>query len=302
MAVPYTFGSATTSIPLSQLDSNFATAITLGNTAVQLGNTITNLTGITNLASATSLTIGTGGNTTAITISSGQVTGINATPQTWSGSNGALQVGTSFSVFSNSTSYSYLSSNVYFDTVFKYIGTGRATQYSSSDGNHVFSYAPSGTGGTAVSLTQSFIVANNGNSAFGASNPGGEKLRVEQPSSFYGNSYPMQVWGYASKQVINLQMDGSVNPIFNADPESYWAPPTIMTWQYRGGQKLAILNNGALYSSATVGAATIDTTGTTTAFANGATQTLLVCQESLWQPVLLLALHLFGFAEAVQLL
>ena len=35
MAVPYTFGSATTSIPLSQLDSNFATAITLGNTAVQ---------------------------------------------------------------------------------------------------------------------------------------------------------------------------------------------------------------------------------------------------------------------------
>ena len=43
MAVPYTFGSATTAIPLSQLDSNFATTITLGNTAIQLGNTVTTL-------------------------------------------------------------------------------------------------------------------------------------------------------------------------------------------------------------------------------------------------------------------
>ena len=47
MAVPYTFGSATAAIPLSQLDSNFATTITLGNTAVQLGNTITTLNNMT---------------------------------------------------------------------------------------------------------------------------------------------------------------------------------------------------------------------------------------------------------------
>jgi hypothetical protein len=72
MAVPYTFGSATTSIPLSQLDSNFATAITLGNTAVQLGNTITTLTGVTNLASSGALTLGSNGNTTAITIDTSQ--------------------------------------------------------------------------------------------------------------------------------------------------------------------------------------------------------------------------------------
>jgi hypothetical protein len=76
MAVPYTFGSATTSIPLSQLDSNFATAITLGNTAVQLGNTITNLTGVSNLASASSLSLGTSGNTTAVTIDTSQNVGI----------------------------------------------------------------------------------------------------------------------------------------------------------------------------------------------------------------------------------
>lgn len=47
MAVPYTFGNATTAIPLSQLDNNFATAITIGNTAVQLGNTVTTLNNMT---------------------------------------------------------------------------------------------------------------------------------------------------------------------------------------------------------------------------------------------------------------
>jgi hypothetical protein len=72
MAVPYTFGSATTSIPLSQLDSNFATTITLGNTAVQLGNTITTLTGVSNVASAGALTLGSNGNTTALTIATNQ--------------------------------------------------------------------------------------------------------------------------------------------------------------------------------------------------------------------------------------
>ena len=59
MAVPYTFGTATAAIPLSQLDSNFATAITIGNTAVQLGNTVTTLNNMT-LAN--------------VTISSGSVT------------------------------------------------------------------------------------------------------------------------------------------------------------------------------------------------------------------------------------
>jgi Chaperone of endosialidase len=92
MAVPYTFGSATTSIPLSQLDSNFATAITLGNTAVQLGNTITSLTGVSNVASATSLSLGSNGNTTAVTINTSQQVGIGtASPNEKLVVNGAIR-------------------------------------------------------------------------------------------------------------------------------------------------------------------------------------------------------------------
>lgn len=43
MSVPYTFATATGSIPLSQLDANFNTGITIGNTSVLLGGTITTL-------------------------------------------------------------------------------------------------------------------------------------------------------------------------------------------------------------------------------------------------------------------
>jgi len=71
MAVTYTFATATTSIPLSQLDTNFATTITLGNTAIQLGNTVTTLNNMT-LAN--------------VTISSGNVTA-NVANSTIDGSN-----------------------------------------------------------------------------------------------------------------------------------------------------------------------------------------------------------------------
>jgi len=47
MTVPYTFAGATSAIPLAQLDSNFATTITLGNTAIQLGNTVSTLNNMT---------------------------------------------------------------------------------------------------------------------------------------------------------------------------------------------------------------------------------------------------------------
>jgi len=59
MAVPNIFGTATSAIPLSQLDTNFATPVTIGNTAVQLGNTVTSFGNVT---------------LTNVTISSGNVT------------------------------------------------------------------------------------------------------------------------------------------------------------------------------------------------------------------------------------
>jgi len=58
MPVPYTFGTATAAIPLTQLDSNFSTAITIGNTAVYLGNTTTSI-GNLSLANVTITSVST---------------------------------------------------------------------------------------------------------------------------------------------------------------------------------------------------------------------------------------------------
>ena len=88
MAVPYTFGSATSAIPLSQLDSNFATTITLGNTAIQLGNTVTTLNNMT-LANVTISSIASAINNvslTNVTITTGNITA-NVANSTIDGSN-----------------------------------------------------------------------------------------------------------------------------------------------------------------------------------------------------------------------
>jgi len=45
--VPFVFGNATTSIPLSNLDANFNNGVTIGNTTVGLGNTVTTLGNVT---------------------------------------------------------------------------------------------------------------------------------------------------------------------------------------------------------------------------------------------------------------
>ena len=47
MSVPYTFASASSAIPLSELDANFATPITIGSQPMILGNTYTTISGLT---------------------------------------------------------------------------------------------------------------------------------------------------------------------------------------------------------------------------------------------------------------
>jgi hypothetical protein len=81
MPVPFTFATATTSIPLSQLDNNFSTVTTLGNTSVVLGNTVTSVGNLT-------VTNGTYTNYTESVVNIGTVT----TANTLSLTNGTVQI------------------------------------------------------------------------------------------------------------------------------------------------------------------------------------------------------------------
>ena len=72
MPVPNTFASATSAIPLANLDANFATPITLGNTAVQLGNVVSTIGNVT----LTNTTVSSGNVANSITL--GTTAGDNA--------------------------------------------------------------------------------------------------------------------------------------------------------------------------------------------------------------------------------
>jgi len=70
MGVPYTFATATTSIPLSQLDANFNTQVTIGTSTVGLGNTTTSLVGLSNV-STTALTVTNDASISGLTVGKG---------------------------------------------------------------------------------------------------------------------------------------------------------------------------------------------------------------------------------------
>jgi hypothetical protein len=73
MAVPFAFANLSGNIALSKLDSNFNTPITIGNTSVQLGGTITTLNNMT----LSNVTISSGTNNVTETLAN--VTTLNAT-------------------------------------------------------------------------------------------------------------------------------------------------------------------------------------------------------------------------------
>jgi len=78
MGVPYTFATATTSIPLSQLDANFNTPVTIGSTTVGLGNTTTSLVGLSNV-STTALTVTNDASISGLTVGKGGGSDVNST-------------------------------------------------------------------------------------------------------------------------------------------------------------------------------------------------------------------------------
>ena len=102
--------------------------------------------------------------------------GIGVVPEAWP-SNGdfvGLQVGSGLSLYGRGagdqdragmTANAYVDAN---DDRFEYIGTGHATHYKQSDGQHIFQVAPSGTADTAISFTTAMTIDNSGNVGIGA--------------------------------------------------------------------------------------------------------------------------------------
>lgn len=203
MAVPYTFGAATAAIPLSQLDSNFASTITLGSTAIQLGNTVTILNNMT----FANVTISSGSVTITDVTASGNVTisggtangvaylnsskilttgsalvfdgsnlGVGVNPSAWGSGLKAIELGgsNSYLALNNTSASGYVYWNMWNDgTNNKTKQTGFIGAYGlNTSGGHVW-FNGTGTTGITSSLTQAMTLDASGNLLVGATSPQG---------------------------------------------------------------------------------------------------------------------------------
>jgi len=190
--VPNVFGSATSSIPLSQLDVNFNTPVTIGNTTVGLGNTVTSFGNVT-LTNTTISGLSGGSANGVVYINSSNVAvaspavlafdgtnlGVGVTPSAWGGFK-ALQVGASASIYSTGGS-SVFGVNTYNDgTNSRYLTTNPAGAIGFVGGQWQWSTAPSGTAGNAITFTQAMTLDGSGDLLVGnTANIYGSRLNVK---------------------------------------------------------------------------------------------------------------------------
>jgi hypothetical protein len=90
--------------------------------------------------------------------------GLGVTPSDWQVAVPAFE--STLGIYSGRTE-SNLTTNAYFNSSFKYIGTGLATQYQQQSGQHRWFTAASGTAGNAISFTQAMTLNASGNLLLG---------------------------------------------------------------------------------------------------------------------------------------
>jgi hypothetical protein len=202
--VPYTFGNATTSIPLTQLDANFNTGLTIGNTTIGLGNTTTTLGNVTmSNVTITSGSINASTNTVYSTanavvytnasksattgsalIFNGTNLGLGITPNAAWSSFSAIQLGgNTYNAIGSSNSYMGVFGNTYYDgSNFKYVSTAGASTYIQNGGAHYWNVATSGTAGNTISFNAAMTLDASNNLIVGSGTSSNGRLVLGTPS------------------------------------------------------------------------------------------------------------------------
>lgn len=273
MAVPYTFGTATAAIPLSQLDSNFNTAITIGNTAVQLGNTITALANVSLVnATVTSLaspiTAAQGGTGLATLTSNNVVLG--------NGTGNVLLVapGTSGNALvSNGTTWSSSAVSANVSTVTGVLpiangGTGTSSTTYANLATNVTGTLPVANGGTGTtSLTANNVLLGNGTSAVQIVAPGtsGNVLTSN------GSTWVSQAAGGSSALVLlstvtaNNSATVDIETTFSSTYTNYLIVANSIVPSYGGSYFYMQMKLGGSYISSATYYYQTETTNSTTA-------------------------------------
>ena len=100
-------------------------------------------------------------NSSVVIDDSGNV-GIGVTPSAWGSGQRAIQAGT----FSAGGGGNGFTSNAYYNSGWKYVANGYASNIFEQNGNLLFTTAPSGTAGNAITFTTAMTLDANGNLQF----------------------------------------------------------------------------------------------------------------------------------------
>ena len=129
---------------------------------------------------------GTGGTQSMVITTSGNV-GIGVTPSAWNSGSTALQI-IRGGLWHDGSGYFAMTNNSYYDgTNWRYIATTFASIYNQVNSTHVWSIAPSGTAGNAISFTQAMTLNPSGNLLIGTTTDNGYKLNVNGNGYFSSN-------------------------------------------------------------------------------------------------------------------
>ena len=201
------------------------------------------------------LNIYTASSTPTVTMDTSGNLGLGVTPSAWSGY-AALQ--TAGGSFWGSSNLGILSTNVYYNSGYKYASSNYAEMYQQSSGAHSWYNAPSGTAGNAISFTQAMTLDNSGNLGIGTTSPAG-KLHVNGGDAFFSNNVvsPSNFYVYS----YNGTSYGTV-----ASGISFAGSSNVLAFSTNGSERARIDSSGnflvgttSVYSNAKL---TISTGGT----------------------------------------
>ena len=275
--VPYVFGNATTSIPLTNLDANFNTGVTIGNTTVGLGNTVTTLGNVT----LNNANFGAVANAVIYTNSGGNVTS-NAT--IFSVNSGNVGIGTSSP---NSFLSVKTSAGRQLDIVED--GTSSDVLMRSVAPNASNNLRQVGLAGTYISMntgsssgttySEAMRIDSSGNVGIGTNSPIG-KLDVVTAS---GGAYIAVKRNSQSAGEVGLSLYGGTS----GTNWSIYQPPSSNDIRFYGNgtDRLAINTNGAVALSGAVTTANgVGITFPATQSASSDANTLDDYEEGTWTP------------------
>jgi Chaperone of endosialidase len=136
--------------------------------------------------------------------------GLGVTPSAWS-------QGKAFEVFQagyglwNGTSSSYILANAYYNSGFKYGSAAQASHYYQYQGQHVWSNAPSGTAGNAITFTQAMTLDASGSLLVGTTSySGSTNGNYLMAGAADGTFWASHASGTSSgKAYLNFQYNGT---------------------------------------------------------------------------------------------